>query len=297
MYTKLVGDFELERVWIFTSRMSLGSSLNQDLWGYARFPNIVILDQDNLDDMNLDFLKKVLVHEVTHLVVNPMLFDGNFANQDVWVYEGLAVFFSNYADMNYLNSTGYFIGTDSNEEYYIEQDIATTYTKEELIDRCKKRFHYVPSEDSDVYHFYIHSGMVFSNFHLLKGDKSIRDLIYKLSKLDIDDTDPECETCDREKIFSIMSDISGKQREELLRPCDDSPNFESLLDKLAVEEYTEEELDQILEDYKQSLIENDEEELQQEIVEKQTDVIEDSVAEEKDGVFTKIVNWFRDLFS
>jgi Peptidase family M1 domain len=248
-FQEITGQVPQPRLYIVTGRLSNRGILYTNMGGILRRPNILILDKENFDETTsyIPSLTKLIIHETAHAEFVPLVYGGeNFAG--AWLDEGLAVFAANYVADHYLDEGDYFIDYDEDGNAQVYQDLNDRYTPKSLSALYKRKFMYdVPNDETWLTDFYAHAGLVIYSFYKDVGSKGMREFIQGVSALR--STDGSCSKCEAKKILAIMSKISGKSTDQLLYPYKGSKQLFKDLAPIIKNDYTEEEVWNILEEY------------------------------------------------
>jgi len=244
IFGEMVGDFNIDSIMISSADLSGKGGFYTDAGAFAREPNIIIFDKENLKNISNYDLQTTIVHEIAHLVILDKVFSGE-EKEAAWFDEGIAVFFQNYAMDDFFNKEGYWIEKDENGIESVYWSNYQRFTKEQLKERYKGQFYFdIPKDSSMINDFYTHSGLVFTNFYFLTGKEGMKKLFTELSMLN--SSGVNCNGCDTKKIINIMENISGRSEEELLFPYRNDPEFDVKVSPLVRESLTQEQVDSIL---------------------------------------------------
>lgn len=204
--------------------------------GIAIYPNLILLDFDILSFDSND-IKKVITHEITHILVNQHgLFSKSIYNAN-WFNEGLAVFTEYYLLDKFLIKN----------QDDLEKDWATSgyrkFTREGLKKQYEKPFDYNFDNADSILNSYSHSGSLIYTLYLEDND-----ILKKLfSRLLNKRPDIDCKTCDTDVILNEIRGLTNKNNEEILFPGGkDLLLNESLIKNITRETLSEEREKQIL---------------------------------------------------
>ncbi|MEN9604781.1 MAG: hypothetical protein RJB39_466 [Candidatus Parcubacteria bacterium] len=176
--------------------------------------NIVLFDTDHFNPKISELLrKKILAHELTHVVLGGMnLFKSEKYNAR-WLDEGLSVFMEQYISDNYLYKglTPAIIKQQS--------DTYRKPTKEELNEEYKDFFDFgfsVNQTPHMIERTYSHAGLIFYNLYL-QNKTWIPTLLQMLTGLR---TGGNCDKCDTDNILYYIKYYTKLEEDEVIYPYD-----------------------------------------------------------------------------
>jgi hypothetical protein len=239
-----------DRVYIVEDNLSGKTGFFVDAGGYMRAPNVIVLDKTALIKMEGDelSLEKMLVHEMTHMVVSPVVFSGQEEGAQ-WFNEGVAVFMENYVADTYLGETPYRVVTTAAGKQELVLDLNDRLTPATVTARYAMPFEYqLPANASsnEIDLFYAHAGLVFYNYFRTTPKGTMKALIDALAPLPSSGT---CFSCDDVKILDTMARISGQSRDAILFPYRNDAARDKKLSPIIKSEYTQAQVNTIVAAY------------------------------------------------